>query len=104
MKLVLYVFVFSQIFNLLNVLAEKIKNEQSEQKIKWERVRDEKSNNLKKIIWKSYNDDDSYFENINKENKLDEILSNTKNEKNKFINQKKKQTRITRTPTTCTFK
>ncbi len=89
MKLVLYVFVFSQIFNLLNVLAEKIKNEPSDKKIKWERVRDEKSNNLKKIIWKSYNDDDSYFENINKENKLDEILSNTKNEKNKFINQKK---------------
>ena len=89
MKLVLYLFVFSQIFNLLNVLAEKIKNETSDKKIKCERVRDEKSNNLKKIIWKSYNDDDSYFENINKENKLDEILSNTKNEKNKFVNQKK---------------
>ena len=60
MKLIFYIFVFSQLFNLLDVLAEKIKKEPSKQKIKWERVKDEKSNNLKKIIWKSYKNDESY--------------------------------------------
>ena len=62
MRLIFYIFVFSQLFNLLDVLAEKIKI-QSSDKIKWERIDDKKSNNLKKIIWKSYNGDESYFEN-----------------------------------------
>ena len=48
MKLIFYLLAFSQIFNLLNVFAEKIKKETSEQPIEWERVRGEKSNNLKK--------------------------------------------------------
>ena len=92
MRLVFYIFIFSQLLNLLDVLAEKINKELSEQKIKWERVKDENSNNLKKIIWKSYNDDEDYFENINlknKENKIDENLFKTKTEKNKSINQEK---------------
>ncbi len=92
MRLVFYIFIFSQLLNLLDVLAEKINKELSEQNIKWERVKDENSNNLKKIIWKSYNGDEDYFENINlknKENKIDENLFKTKTEKNKFINQEK---------------
>ena len=92
MRLIFYIFVFSQLLNLLDVLAERINKEPSEQKIKWERVKDEESNNLKKIIWKSYNDDEDYFENTNlknKENNSDENLFKTKNEKNKFINQEK---------------
>ena len=76
MRLIIYIFVFSQLFNLFDVLAEKTKKEQSEMKIKWERVRDKKSNNIKKIIWKSYKDDVSNFKNlnINNENISDKIL------------------------------
>ena len=89
MRLIFYIFVFSQFFNLLYVFAEKIKEEPSEQEIKWERVKDESPNNLKKVIWKSYNDDEKYFENININNtnkKSDQILSDKNNEKNKLIN------------------
>ena len=95
MRLIFYVLVLSQLFNLLDVLAEKIKKEHSEKKIKWEKVIDKKSNNLKKIIWKSYNNDETYFENIkinNVENNSYKFLFNKKNEKNKFIiRQKNKQ-------------
>ena len=47
MRLIFYLFVFMQIFNLLDVFADKIKKETTGQQIQWERVRDEKSNNLK---------------------------------------------------------
>ena len=90
MRLIFYIFVFSQLFNLLDVLADKIKKEPSELKIKWEKVINKKSNNLKKIIWKSYNDDEIYFENLNKNNtKNNEEKIQSKNEKNIFINQPK---------------
>ncbi len=91
MKLIFYLFVFSQLINLVDVLAEKIKKKPSEAQIKWEKVRDEKSNNLKEIIWKSYNNE-PYFENKNTnntENNSNEILLNTKIDKIKFNNQKK---------------
>ncbi len=91
MRLIFYILLFSQLFNLIDALAEKIKKETSEQKIIWEKVIEKKSNNLK-IIWKSYNDDETYFKNIktnNKENNSDEILFKKKNEKNKFINHQK---------------
>ena len=92
MRLIFYLFVFSQIFNLLDVFAEKINKETSEQQIQWERIRDEKSNNLK-IIWKSYKNDERYFENINindSENDEGKIIFNMKNEQNKN-QQKNKQ-------------
>ena len=47
MRLIFYLFLFSQLFNLLDVLADKIQKEPSELKIKWDRVIDKKSNNLK---------------------------------------------------------
>jgi len=92
MKFIFYIFVFSQLFNLLDVLAEKIKEKPSKIEIKWEKVEDKKSKNFKKIIWKSYNDDQSYFENSNTNNtdkNTYDILLNTKNDINKLINQKK---------------
>ena len=64
MRLIFYLIIFNQLFNLFDVLAEKIKKEQSESQIKWEKVIDQKSNNIKKIIWKSYNGDELYFQNI----------------------------------------
>ncbi|KGF93528.1 MULTISPECIES: hypothetical protein [Prochlorococcus] len=90
MRLIFYLFVFSQLFNLLDVLAEKINKEQSDKQIKWERIDDKESNNLKNIIWKSYNDDEIYFERKNYnniDNSSDKKLFNKKTEKTKFINQ-----------------
>ncbi len=71
MRLVIYIFIFSQLLNFLSVFAEKIKKESSElNSIKWEKVEEVKSKPLKKIIWKSYNDDESYFQNKNQESSL----------------------------------
>ena len=66
MRLIFYIFFFSQIFNFLEVIAEKI-NEDSLKfnRIRWEKVPEKKSIPLKKIIWKSYNDDENLFENVN---------------------------------------
>ena len=90
MRLIFYIFVFSQFFYFFGVFAEKVKKEPNELEIKWERVRDEKSNNLKKIIWKSYNNDETYFENINnKKNNQGKILLNENIQKKNFENQKK---------------
>ena len=94
MRLIIYIFVLTQLFNLIDVLAEKIKRETSDKQIKWERVDTQKSNNLKEIIWKSYNDDESYFENKNFnyiENNSDKNSLNTKKEKTNFINKQNKQ-------------
>ena len=90
MRFIFYILVLIQFFSLLDVLADKIKKEQIELKIKWEKVIEEKSNNLKKIIWKSYDPDEKYFENIkinNNKNNPDKILFKTKNEIYKFRNQ-----------------
>ena len=61
MRLIFFIFLFSQLFNLIDVLAEKIKKEPTDPNLKWERVRDGKPKNLNKIIWKSYNKDKIYF-------------------------------------------
>ncbi len=86
MRLIFYLFVFSQLFNLLNVLADKIQKEPSKLKIKWEKVIDKKSNNLNKIIWKSYSGDETNFEDLN----INNIENNSEkthydNGRNKFI-------------------
>ena len=64
MRLFFFIFVFSQFLNSLVAFAEKVKKDFSEfNSIKWEKVQEKKSNNLKTIIWKSYKDDESYFQN-----------------------------------------
>ena len=64
MRLIFCIYFFSQIFNLIGVLAEKVNEELPELNgIKWEKVSNKKSLPLKKIIWKSYNNDESLFEN-----------------------------------------
>ena len=66
MRLIFYILFLSQIFNFLEVIAEKI-NEDSLKlnNIKWEKVSEKKYIPLKKIIWKSYNNDETLFENVN---------------------------------------
>ena len=63
MRLVFYIFLFSQVLNLVGVFAEQIKIGSPDSKqIKWEKVKENKTKKtLKKIIWKSYQDDESYF-------------------------------------------
>jgi hypothetical protein len=66
MRLIFYIFFFSQIFNFLGVIAEKINEDQPElNRIKWEKVPKKNTIPLKKIIWKSYNNDENIFENVN---------------------------------------
>ena len=80
MMLFFYTFIFLQLFNILDVFAEKIKQNNSEiNSIQWEKIDGNKSNNLKKIIWKSYNEDESYFK-----NKIDESYKIKKFKKDKY--------------------
>ena len=70
MRLFVYIFLFSQVLNYLGVFAEEVRDDSFElNKIRWEKV-PYKSKPLKKIIWKSYNNDESYFENKNNQNSI----------------------------------
>lgn len=97
MRLVLYVFIFSQSLIFLSVFAEKIKKESSElDSIKWEKLEENKSKPLKKIIWKSYNDDEDYFQEDNQEDVFSDKNKNVFDENQvKFtLNDIKKNTQI----------
>ena len=68
MKSIFYILLFSQLLNFLGVFAEKVKEDSSvTNSVIWERVEENKSKPLKRIIWKSYKGDENYFENENKE-------------------------------------
>ena len=68
MKLIFYVFLFSQLLNYLGVFADKLKeNSSGINPINWEKVEGNKSKALKKIIWKSFKGDENYFKNDKKE-------------------------------------
>jgi hypothetical protein len=80
MRLVFYLFILSQLLNFVGVFANKLTKESPRSKqIKWEKIQENNSNNsnsLRKIIWKSYKDDESYFQ-----NKIDEssVIEKPKN-------------------------
>jgi len=68
MRWIFYIFLVSQLFNFLGVFAEKIKKDLPElNTVNWEKVKENKPEPLKKIIWKSYKEDENYFKNKNKE-------------------------------------
>ena len=70
MRLFLYIFLISQLLNFLDVFAQKVIKDSSQiNSVKWEKV-EQKSKPLKKIIWRSYNNDESYFEDQILENKI----------------------------------
>ena len=76
MKFVFYFFIIAQFLNFLGVFAEKVKEDSSEfNPIKWEKVPENEEKPLKKIIWKSYKDDKSYFEKTNLKNKSKKNLN-----------------------------
>ena len=64
MRLFVYIFLISQFLNFLGVLAEKVKEDLSGlDSVEWKKVEENKSKPLKKIIWKSYKNDEFYFGN-----------------------------------------
>ena len=81
MKFVFYFFIIAQFLNFLGVFAEKAKKDSSElNPIKWEKIRENDEKPLKKIIWKSYKDDKSYFEKTNLKNKSKNNLDKSQEE------------------------
>ena len=81
MRLVFYLLIFSQLLNFVSVLADKYTKESPESKIiKWEKIQEKNSNDLKKIIWKSYKDDESYFQNNNEESSKVKKTENSRDE------------------------
>ncbi len=64
MRLIFYLFLISQLLDFVGVFAEKVKEDSSGlNSINWEKVEENKSKPLKKIIWRSYKNEESYFEN-----------------------------------------
>ena len=64
MRLIFYLFFISQFLNAVGVFAEKVKKNSHElNSVDWEKIEVNKSNPFKKIIWQSYNNDESYFRN-----------------------------------------
>ena len=87
MKFAFYFFIIAQILNFLGVFAEKVTKDSSEfNPIKWEKVRENKEKPLKKIIWKSYKDDKSYFEKTNLKNKSKKNLDKAQKESSTWRN------------------
>ena len=68
MRLVSYLFLISQLLNFMGVFAEKVREDSTGlNSIKWEKIEENKSKPLKKIIWRSYKNDESYFGNKKKQ-------------------------------------
>ena len=64
MRLISYLFLISQLLNFIGVFAEKVREDSSGlNSIKWEKIEKNNSKPLKKIIWRSYKNDESYFGN-----------------------------------------
>ena len=89
MRLIFIVFIISQLVNFLDVFAQKVnKNSTKTNSINWEKV-EQKSKPLNKIIWRSYNNDESYFENKTLDNNSEKSFSDKQDNKKKFVNNKK---------------
>ena len=95
MRLVFYLFLISQFLNFIGVYAEKvIKDSSGLNTINWEKIDENKTKPLKKIIWRSYKNDESYFGNKKQQNS---ITKGTKslNEERIFDSSKKSGSSIT---------
>ena len=70
MRVFFYTLLISQLLNFLDVFAQKVIEDSTQlNSVKWEKL-ENKSKPLKKIIWRSYNNDESYFEDQILENKI----------------------------------
>ena len=71
MRFLFYIFIISQLINIVGAFADKFTKDTSKiNSIKWEKIQENNSNKLKKIIWKSYKNDKSYFQNRIKESSV----------------------------------
>ena len=87
MKFIFYFFIITQFLNCLGVFAEKAREDSYEfNTIKWEKVRKNEEKPLKKVIWKSYKDDKSYFEKTNLKNKSKKNLDKAQKEPSTWRN------------------
>ena len=85
MRLIFYIFLISQFFNFLELFAEKEKEELPRlNSVKWEKVEENKSKPLKKIIWKSYKNDEFYFGNEKQKQGSRTNITNSSNEEKFF--------------------
>lgn len=81
MRLIFYIFLISQFLNFLGVFAEKVKEDLSElNSVRWEKIEENKSNPLKKIIWKSYKNDEFYFGNEKEKGSITNITNSSNGE------------------------
>ena len=85
MRWLFYIFIISYLASFLNAFADKFRNDNA---LKWEKVQENKSNNLKKVIWKAFNDDESYFDKVNLKNYAQKE-SETQQEKRKLLTLRK---------------
>ena len=88
MKFIFYIFLISHLFNFLGAIAEKVKENLSGlNSVKWEKLEENKSSPLKKIIWKSYKNDEIYFKNKSEKssatNKIDKLSEKRINQSSK---------------------
>ncbi|ABM70623.1 hypothetical protein [Prochlorococcus marinus] len=89
MRLIFYIFLISQFLNFLGVFAEKVKEDSSGlNSVNWTKVDENKRKPLKKIIWKSYKNDEFYF---GDQKRQGSIINKTKlsNEERKYESSKK---------------
>ena len=94
MRLIFYIILLNQLLNFLVVFAEKVKDNPSKlNSVNWEKVEENKSNQLKKIIWKSYKNNEKIFGNKNEQdaikNKINTSSQETIYESSKILNQYK---------------
>ena len=82
MRFIFYIFLISQLLSFLGVFAEKTKENLSElNSVKWEKVDEDESQPPKKIIWKSYKNDESYFENEDDQDSLPNKVNSNSEER-----------------------
>ena len=82
MRLIFYLFLISQLLNFIDVFAEKVKLDSSpSNSINWEKIDENKSKPFKRIIWKSYKNDESYFENKKQQSSIIKRTNSSKEEK-----------------------
>ena len=91
MRLVFYLFFVSQLLNFIGVFAEKVKEDSSGiNTINWEIIEGNKSKPHKKIIWRSYKSDESYFGN---QKQPSSIIQKTKSSNEEIISESSKKSR-----------
>ena len=82
MRLVFFLFLISQLLNFIGVFAEKVREDSSRfNSIKLERIEENKSKPLKKIIWRSYKNDESYFENKKQQSSITKSTKSSNEER-----------------------